>query len=133
MKKPTANDLENFLYLSLAITALRIFFSLLARTFDVMSPIFWSHLVAIALLLGQAYFLNHRNRAAWILSAIQVGVVVGTGRGTFGYILTYLWEPFKSHTWFPPTIATALMVTAEMAKTYFMYKRTSSAPALPSA
>ncbi|MGE0172507.1 MAG: hypothetical protein AB7T49_06980 [Oligoflexales bacterium] len=125
IKMPGIKEIENLILLSLFISGLRIFLSLLAQTFEPFTPIFWGHIVALFLLGGQIYFLARRNRIAWMLSVVQLFVTYKTGRGSFGYILTYLWDPFKSNEYFYPFVATGIMLLAELGKTYFMYYVTS--------
>jgi hypothetical protein len=120
-------ELEQFIQLSLAVTFLRILLTLVTKGFGGSLGLVGGHIVALAMLFGQIYFLAKRQKWAWILSALQVLVLISTGRGSFGYVINYLWEPLAT---FSEThgitqelsyLQTGILIAAECAKTFFMY------------
>jgi hypothetical protein len=125
--KISRKELELFLQLSLAVTFLRILLTLVTKGFGGSLGLVGGHIVALAMLFGQIYFLAVRKKWAWILSTLQVLVLISTGRGSFGYIINYVWEPLATFgtnhgiTQELRYLQTGILIGAECAKTFFMY------------
>jgi hypothetical protein len=78
--------------------------------------------LVLALVAGQIYGMIKEKKFTWIFSFIQIIIVFLIGKGTFGWLFTYLFEPINFLGVSYSYLITVCLVVSETYKTLWLYK-----------
>ncbi|MEA9356978.1 hypothetical protein SHI21_12205 [Bacteriovorax sp. PP10] len=76
----------------------------------------------LTLVAGQIYGIIKEKKFTWILSFIQILIVFLIGKGTFGWLFTYLFEPINFLGLSYSYLITVCLIVSETYKTLWLYK-----------
>jgi hypothetical protein len=79
-------------------------------------------LILFVLVAGQIYGIIKEKKLTWLLSFIQIIIVFLIGKGTFGWLFTYLFEPINFLGISYSYLITVCLIVSETYKTLWLYK-----------
>lgn len=119
------NEIKLLIWGSLILFTLKSFFDLSYNLIFVDEKFNISNaLITLLLVLGagQIYGMMKEKKFTWLLSAVQIILVLLMGTGTFGWLFTYLFRPIQflgiSYSYF----ISVCLIVSETYKTLWLYK-----------
>lgn len=119
------NEIKLLILGSLILFTLKSFFSLsynlifVDESFNIANALLTLLLILSA---GQIYGMIKEKKFTWLLSAVQIILVLLMGTGTFGWLFTYLFQPIYFLGISYSYLISVCLIVSETYKTLWLYK-----------
>lgn len=119
------NEIKLLILGSLILFTLKSFFSLsynlifVDESFKIANALLTLLLILSA---GQIYGMIKEKKFTWLLSAVQIILVLLMGTGTFGWLFTYLFQPIYFLGISYSYLISVCLIVSETYKTLWLYK-----------
>lgn len=119
------NEIKLLILGSLILFTLKSFFSLsynlifVDESFNIANALLTLLLIVSA---GQIYGMIKEKKFTWLLSAVQIILVLLMGTGTFGWLFTYLFQPIYFLGISYSYLISVCLIVSETYKTLWLYK-----------